>query len=59
MDNLADATVNDAVVGSSSPSNTWFFPEVSGPTKTKTLGLVWNGSAWRTVKVPATDCCSA
>ena len=55
VDNLANATVNDAVVGSSSPTNTWFFPEVSGPTTTKTLGLVWNGSAWRTVKVPATD----
>ena len=53
--NLANATVNDAVVGSSSPSNTWFFPEVSRPTKTRTLGLVLNGSAWRTVKVPATD----
>jgi hypothetical protein len=55
VDNLANATVNDAIVGSSSPTNTWFFPQVSGPTKTKTLGLVWNGSAWRTVKVPATD----
>lgn len=55
VDNLANATVNDGIVGSSSPTNTWFFPEVSGPAKTKTLGLVWNGSAWRTVKVPATD----
>jgi hypothetical protein len=53
--NLADATVNDAVMGSSSPGNTWFFPEVSGPAKTRTLGLVWDGSAWRTVTVPATD----
>ena len=55
VDNLANATVNDDIVGSSSPTNTWFFPEVSSPTTTKTLGLVWNGSAWRTVKVPATD----
>jgi hypothetical protein len=51
----SNATVNDDIVGSSSPTNTWFFPEVSSPTTTKTLGLVWNGSAWRTVKVPATD----
>ncbi len=55
VDNLPNATVNDAVMGSSSPANTWFFPEVSGPAKTKTLGLVWNGSTWRTVTVPATD----
>ena len=31
VDNLANATVNDAVMGSSSPTNTWFFPQVSGP----------------------------
>ncbi len=55
VDNLANATVNDAVMGSSPPTNTWFFPQVSGSTKTKTLGLVWNGSAWSTVNVPATD----
>jgi hypothetical protein len=55
VDNLANATVNDSIVGSSSPTNSWFFPQVSGATKTKTLGLVWNGSAWSTVKVPATD----
>ena len=55
VDNLANSTVNDAVMGSSSPTNTWFFPQVSGSTKTKTLGLVWNGSAWSAVKVPATD----
>jgi hypothetical protein len=55
VDNLANSTVNDSIMGSSSPTNTWFFPQVSGSTKTKTLGLVWNGSAWSTVKVPATD----
>jgi hypothetical protein len=55
VDNLANATVNDSIMGSSSPTNTWFFPQVSGSTKTKALGLVWNGSAWSTVKVPATD----
>ena len=55
VDNLASKTVNDSIMGSSSPANTWFFPQVSGATTTKTLGLVWNGSAWRTVKVPATD----
>jgi hypothetical protein len=55
VDNLAGKTVNDSIMGSSSPANTWFFPQVSGSTTTNTLGLVWNGSAWSTVKVPATD----
>jgi hypothetical protein len=44
-----------SVSGPANGSNTWFFPEVSGPAKIKTLGLVWNGSAWQTVTVPATD----
>jgi hypothetical protein len=35
VDNLANATVNDGIVGSSSPTNTWFFPEVSGPAPTR------------------------
>ena len=59
VDNLANATVNDDIVGSSSPTNTWFFPEVSSPTTTKTLGLVWNGSAWRTVRCRPWTRCSA
>ena len=55
VDNLASGTVNDTIMGSSSPTNTWFFPQVSGSATTKTLGLVWNGSTWGTATVPATD----
>jgi len=55
VDNLTGETVNDAIVGSSSPTNMWSFPQVSGSTTTKTLGLVWNGSTWSTAQVPATD----
>ena len=55
VDNLTSGTVNDTIMGSSSPANTWFFPQVSGSTTTKTLGLVWNGSTWGTANVPATD----
>ena len=56
VDDLASGTVNDTIMGSASPTNTWFFPQVSGSGHNQDAGAGLD-TARRGARptVPATD----
>lgn len=51
LTDLPDGSVNDFVLGTSSATNTWTFPEVSGQSN-QYYALHWNGKKWRTLTLP-------
>jgi hypothetical protein len=51
LTDLPDGSVNDFVLGTSSATNTWTFPEVSGQSD-QYYALHWNGKKWRTLTLP-------
>lgn len=54
--NVAPAVFDgdDEVIGSSSASNVWTFPQVTSGSKTANFALRWTGSTWRTFTLRGT-----
>jgi hypothetical protein len=56
---ITSGGVNVYTLGTSSPTNTWLFPQVSNGSSNVMYALRWNGSAWAKFRFPAQDGVSA